>query len=270
VLVTVVTPTFNAVTYLEACIRSVQSQAGPRVEVEHIIADGGSTDGTVELARSLGATVHEEPDDGLYDADNKGAAISSGELLGFLGADDILTPGALDAVVRFYESERRPMIVGGVRWVDGDGNSLGYLRPPPAWMNARMLADLGWCYIHQMATYVTRDLYEDLGRFDISLTVSSDYDFFCKALGHAPWSRVHEPLACFRRHGSNMSMTSPRAVDDYRVIAQRHASPSSVVRNLDKLALKLWANGRNPGWAIGKKQTAYRARRDRAAAPTGS
>jgi hypothetical protein len=67
-----------------------------------------------------------------------------------------------------------------------------------------------------------------------------------------------------------MSMTSPRAVDDYRVIAERHASSSALVRNVDKWALKLWANGRNPGWAIGKKQTAYRARRDRAAAPTGA
>jgi glycosyltransferase involved in cell wall biosynthesis len=270
VLVTVVTPTFNAVRYLEACIHSVQAQAGPRVEVEHILADGGSTDGTVELARSLGVTVLEAPDEGLYDADNKGAAASSGELLGFLGADDLLLPGALDAVVRCYESERRPMIVGGVRWIDGDGRSLGKLRPPPPWMNARMLADLGWCYIHQMATYVSRDLYDELGRFEISLTVASDYDFFCKALEHAPWSRVNRELACFRRHGSNMSMTSPRAADDYRVIADRHAASSVLVRNLDKWALKLWANGRNPGWAIGKKVTAYRARRERAAAPRES
>jgi len=270
VLVTVVTPTFNAVTYLEACIHSVQAQAGPRVDVEHVIADGGSSDGTVELARALGVTVIEGPDEGLYDADNKGAARSSGELLGFLGADDILSPGALDAVVRCYERERRPMIVGTVRWIDGDGNSLGQLRPPPRWMSARMMADLGWCYIHQMATYVSRDLYNDLGGFDISLTVSSDYDFFCKALAHAPWSRITDEIACFRRHGSNMSMTSPRAADDYRVIVERHAAASPIVRNLDKLVLKLYANGRNPGWALGKKQTALRARRQRTAVATGS
>ena len=181
-LVTVVTPTFNAVTYLEECIRSVQAQAGEGVEVEHVIADGGSTDGTAELARSLGATVLQEPDEGLYDADNKGAAASSGELLGFLGADDLLLPGALAAVARRYEADRHPMLIGGVRWIDGGGKSLGHFRAPPHWMSSRMLADLGWCYIHQMATYVTRDLYNELGGFDISLTVSSDYDFFCKAL----------------------------------------------------------------------------------------
>src|SRR6185437_11662219 len=143
-LVTVVTPTLNAIAYLEACIRSVQSQAGPNVTVEHIVADGGSTDGTVELARSMGVTVLEGKDGGLYEADNKATLAAKGELIGYLGSDDLLLPGALEAVVKTYERDRRPWVVGGLRWIDAEGRSLGDLAAPPRWMTRHMLAALGW------------------------------------------------------------------------------------------------------------------------------
>ncbi len=266
-IVTVVTPTLNAVTYLDECIKSVQSQAGANVTVEHIIVDGGSTDGTVELARSLGVTVLEGADSGLYDADNKGAAASSGELLGFLGADDLLLPGALEAVVRRYEKDRLPWLAGAFRWIDADGNSLGEFAAPPRWLSSRMLAGLQWCYIHQMATYVTRDLFDEIGGFDTTFKISGDYDFFCKALAAAPWSRMTEQIACFRRHGANMSMSSAaRSGDEYRIIRDRHAAKSRLVREFDHQLVRLQVNARNPSWAIRKQVDRFRAARQKAPA----
>jgi glycosyltransferase involved in cell wall biosynthesis len=268
-LVTVVTPTLNAIAYLDECIRSVDCQAGPNVTVEHIVVDGGSTDGTVELAREKGATVLQGTDSGLYDADNKATAASSGELIGYLGADDLLLPGALDAVVRAYQREHRPWVVGGLRWLDGEGRSLGEIAAPPRWMSQHMMAALGWCCVGQQATYVTRQLFDDLGGFDTTFKVAGDYDFYCKALAGAPWSRVAQTLACFRRHGANLSMGSGFGeFNEYDVILERHARSSHVARAVERQTLRGYLNLRNPTWAIRKKLGASRSARP--SAPAGS
>lgn len=93
-ILTIVTPTLNAVDYLKECIESARRNATRGIEIEHVIVDGGSTDGTVELARSYGLRVMQGKDSGIFDAINKGSFNSSGELLGFLGADDVMLPGA--------------------------------------------------------------------------------------------------------------------------------------------------------------------------------
>ena len=268
-LVTVVTPTLNAIAYLDECIRSVERQSGPNVTVEHIVVDGGSTDGTVELARSKGTKVLEGTDSGLYDADNKGAVASSGELIGFLGADDLLLPGALDAVVRTYQRERRPWLVGGLRWIDGEGRSLGEIAAPPGWMSQSMMAALGWCCTAQQATYTTRQLFDELGCFDTTFKVCGDYDFYCKALADTPWSRVTQTIACFRRHGANLSMGSGEGeFDEYGLILERHARASHLARAVERQTLRGYLNARNPTWAIRKKVGARRSAR--ASAPADS
>ena len=130
--VTVVTPSFNGMRYLDECIKSVQIRRSEHVNVEHIIVDGGSTDGTVEFARQRGCTVMTGKDEGIFDAINKGSFAAQGELLGFLGCDDILLPGALARVVQGYARGGRRWVVGGIRWIDGHGTPRGDLAAPPA------------------------------------------------------------------------------------------------------------------------------------------
>jgi glycosyltransferase involved in cell wall biosynthesis len=117
-IVTVVTPTLNAARYLPECIQSVQRNNSPAVEVEHVIVDGGSTDKTLALAAAAGVRTLVGKDKGIFDAINKGSFAASGELLGFLGADDVMLDGALDAVVKAYRAGSRPWVVGGIRWID--------------------------------------------------------------------------------------------------------------------------------------------------------
>ena len=87
--ISLVTPTLNAATYLGEALSSVREQ---QIAVEHIAVDGGSTDGTLELLHESGARVISEPDSGLYDAINKGVGLSTGDVVGFLNADDLLPP----------------------------------------------------------------------------------------------------------------------------------------------------------------------------------
>src|SRR3954469_24178325 len=95
--ITIVTPTLNRADHLPMAIESVLQQGYD--DVEHIVVDGMSTDGTVEvLARYPHLRVIREPDTGLWDALNKGIRAATGEVIGHLNSDDCYTPGAIDAV----------------------------------------------------------------------------------------------------------------------------------------------------------------------------
>lgn len=252
-IVTVVTPTLNAVGYLQECIESARKNATKDIEIEHVIVDGGSTDGTVELARGCGLRVLQGKDSGIFDAINKGSFDSSGELLGFLGADDVMLEGAAAAVVQAYRRSGRRWVVGGIRWTDSTGRSLGHLAAPPNWMTPAMLVSLGWNPIMHMGTYFSRDFFEELGGFDITYKDSGDYEMFCRALLKAPYDRIDRPIACFRRTGMNNSaINGSRTAREWAKILAEHGPASNRKRAFWRLLLKLYFNLGNPGWLLAK------------------
>jgi glycosyltransferase involved in cell wall biosynthesis len=253
-LISVVTPTLNAIRYLRDCIESIRIQESTNVRVEHIVVDGGSSDGTVELARSAGCTVMTGKDEGIFDAINKGSFNSNGVLIGFLGADDILLPGALDAVSRHFRSDVRRWFAGGGRWLDADGRRRGDLTAPPAWITVPMLASLGWNCISHTATYVHRELFDELGGFVTRFRYFGDYDFMLRALEREPFCRVNRTLFGSRRHGTNASMQqTPVHWAETKAIMERYGPSSSWQRAVHRYRLKVWLNARSPGWFLHKR-----------------
>jgi glycosyltransferase involved in cell wall biosynthesis len=260
-LITVVTPTLNAMEYLADCVESTRRQKTDNLEVEHVVVDGGSTDGTVEFARSQGCVVMTGKDEGIFDAVNKGSFNSNGVLLGFLGADDTLLPGALDAVARHHQRHGANWLVGRVRWTDARGVVRGDLSAPPTWITASMLASLGWNCIPHTATYMHRELFEQLGGFDKGFKYSGDYDFFVRARRRDIFVRIPRALSCFRRHGQNMSMRmdEPQLAEN-EAVAQRFGPAAAWQRTAYRYFLKLWLNGENLPWSVQKRLDAARAR----------
>ena len=264
-LISVVTPTLNGIRYLQSCIESTRDQQSPDVQVEHIIVDGGSTDGTVELAQAEGCRVISEKDEGIFDALNKGSFSANGELLGVLGSDDLLLPGALDAVARQYRQNGRRWLVGGSRWLDGAGTPRGDIAAPPTWITMPMLASLGWLYFPHPATYVHRQLFQELGGYDKRFKYFGDYDFILRALGREPFCPVNRTVSSVRRHGGNASMQqTPVHAAETREIMERYGPASTWKRMAYRYLLKLWANGTNPGWFVRKRVDDLHARRPRA------
>jgi len=260
-IVTVVTPTLNAAKYLQECIDSAKRNNSSLVEVEHVIVDGGSTDGTVEIAESQGLRVLKGKDKGIFDAINKGSFASSGELLGFLGADDIMLEGALDAVVRGYMESGKRWVVGGIKWIDENGTGMGGLAAPPVWMTPRLHVCLGWNPIMHMSTYISRDFFVELGGFDINFKDSGDYDMFARALSRAPYHRLARPVGCFRQTGMNNSATNgARTMRENGVVRDKFGPSAAWERRFWQLALKLWFNARNPDWALVKLRELWQAR----------
>ena len=120
--ITVITPSYNAARTIEETLASVRAQGYP--QLEHIVVDGGSTDGTVEILRAApGIRWISEPDRGLAHAMNKGIAMATGEIVGELNADDVYEPGALHAVDAAFTPAVQ-WLTGYCRIIDGDGREI--------------------------------------------------------------------------------------------------------------------------------------------------
>ena len=261
VLVTIVTPSLNGMEYLPECIESTRSQESSRVSVEHVFVDGGSTDGTVEFASTHGCTVLTRSERSVFVAINKGSFNSNGTLLGMLGCDDVLLPGALDAVVRHYERTGARWIIGGCRWLDEQGMSHGDFRAPPSWITTPMHASLGWSCIPHISAFLHRDLFIELGGYDGSYYYAGDYEFFTRALQRETFSRVGQTLTGFRRHGANLSMSdNPERMREIQSVMDRYGPRSAWQSGAYQYLLKVWLNGTNPKWFVTKRIDAIRAR----------
>jgi glycosyltransferase involved in cell wall biosynthesis len=251
--VSVVTPTFNSERWIRACIGSVKMQVASGLEVEHVISDGGSTDRTVEIAEAEGCVIASRGKDrGIFDAVNKGTEFSTGQLVGFLGSDDVLLPGALDAIVRRYVSSGRRWVTGSYRWADEHFRPLGDIAAPPEWLSVEMMGALDWCYHLHMATYVERSLYDEIGGFDVDYPVSADHKFFADAMRLAPFAREPQVLAIFRRHGENFSMIGPDHAREAKLIHDEYGTRAKWQRPLVRFAMQAWVNARNPHWSYRK------------------
>jgi glycosyltransferase involved in cell wall biosynthesis len=207
---TIITPCLNAVATLPATIASIRDQAYPGLE--HIVVDGGSTDGTVELLQtSDGIRWISESDRGLSHALNKGIAMASGEVVGELNADDVYEPGALAAVgAALRENPPALWLTGYCRIIDGGGEEIRKsVTAYKNWLLRHYSLDLYLThnFISAPATFFRREALAETGGFDERYRISVDYDLQLKI------ARRHEPivlerfLSSFRMAEGSLSMS---------------------------------------------------------------
>jgi len=198
-LVSVVTPSLNQAEFLPWAIESVLSQAYP---LEYWVMDGGSQDGTQEILRAHGESLHwvSEPDAGQADAVNRGWQRSKGEILGWVNADDGLLPGAIPAVVRaFADHPDAAVVYGRCLVVDRAGKPMGEY-PTAPFSLTRLLEEVE-NFIPQPAAFVRRSAAEAVGWLNADLHYVMDYDFWLR-LATAGYKFVYlpKPLAFLRLH----------------------------------------------------------------------
>ena len=224
--ITVVTPSYNQSAYLEATLRSVLDQGYPNLE--YIVMDGGSTDGSEEIIKKFAdrlAYWESGRDEGHADAVNRGFARSSGEILAFVNSDDLLLPGALGKVGRWFCSHpEEEWLVGGTVNIGPDGRPVRGRRIKAVCcsLSGRItFASLLYfgCGFSQPASFWRREAFFAVGGLDTSCRFSFDYDFFLKLASRRPSGHINDYLACFRCHPAAKTSTlqDVRRADDERL-----------------------------------------------------
>jgi glycosyltransferase involved in cell wall biosynthesis len=176
-LVSIVTPSLNQARYLREAIESVRVQDYPHVE--HVVVDGGSTDGTLDILREYDHLRWvSEADRGQSHALNKGFAMATGEIFGWLNADDAYPPNAVgDAVAELGQGEI-DLVYGDITRMNDDGVNPRRIPTRPTW-DLWTEANFG-CGIFSPAVFFTRAAFEAVGGLDESLHLTMDYDLWLK------------------------------------------------------------------------------------------
>lgn len=202
-LVSIVTPTLNMARYLPEAAISVLTQDYPNIE--YIVMDGGSSDGTAEILESFGNRLRYVigQDNGAADAINRGFQLSRGSILGWLSADDRYCPGAIRrAVDALSAASEACAVYGEADWIDAAGKILGpYPTRPPGPQN--LAQD---CCICQPACFFRRSAFEALGGLDTSLKSAFDYDLWIRMAQKHKFARVEATLAVSRMHSTNKTL----------------------------------------------------------------
>lgn len=224
--ITIVTPALNAAATLEQTLASVRDQRYDG-DVEHLVIDGGSTDGTVELLRRAGVRYVSEPDRGLAHALNKGIALARGDVIGELNADDVYAPGALAAVGAAFASHPEvDWVTGRCPIIDGEGREIR--RPITRYKNAllrrySLTLYLTHNFVSAPATFFRRDALLELGGFDERYRISVDYDLQLKFARRGDPVVLQRDLACFRMFAGTLSMSGfERQFAEHAEQARRH------------------------------------------------
>jgi FkbM family methyltransferase len=213
-LVSIVTPSFNQAQFLQRTVDSVLGQTYPNIE--YIVVDGGSNDGSVEILRSYGDRFAwiSEPDRGQSHAINKGLARASGEILAYLNSDDVLLPRAAETVVRYLQDHPDgDLVYGTADYIDEHDNVTGSYHTAD-YTFTRLMHN---CCICQPATFWRATAARLVGPFNESLSFAMDYEHWIR-LDRANAKLVHIPerLAQSRLHASSKTRTARRQI--YREI----------------------------------------------------
>jgi glycosyltransferase involved in cell wall biosynthesis len=222
-LVSIITPSFNQGAYIGQTISSVGQQEYPYVE--HIVVDGGSTDGTLDVIRGYEDTYDlrwiSEPDGGMYEAINKGLRMASGEILAYLNSDDQYFPWTVSTVVKEMEAHPEAGFVFGDLLTVDEGAERGMLLFYPPFRRGCARRPLG-----QPTVFWRRSVFEDCGGFDESLQCAGDYDYWMRIGAHYQARKVNEVLAIERLRSDNKRFahreTVQRELDKVRYRYKRH------------------------------------------------
>jgi glycosyltransferase involved in cell wall biosynthesis len=196
--IAIVTPSYNQARFLRATIDSVLCQDYPKLYYH--VQDGASDDGTVDVLRSYGDKLswQSESDGGQSDAINLGFSGVDSEIMCYLNSDDVLLPGTLAYVARFFRSRPDVDVVYGHRiFIDSDGSEIGRA-VLPAHSN-KVLLYAG--YIPQETMFWRRRVWDTVGPIDTGFHYALDWDFMLRAQAAGfKFERARRFLACFRVH----------------------------------------------------------------------
>ncbi|MBV9234319.1 MAG: glycosyltransferase [Xanthobacteraceae bacterium] len=206
---TIVTPSWNGERFIREAVESIAQQGYP--DLEHIVLDAGSTDGTLaQLAQFPTVLVRSEPDRGIYDALNKGVAQAHGEIIGFLNTDDLYPDGVLVEIGSIFARDPDVDVVVGQSCLFETG---GQGRRSPLFVrthvnqNGLWLPELAFGVPGFNGCFFRRRVFEKLGNLSIKYRITGDREFLMRlAIAGMKAARIDKPAILYRAHAGSLSM----------------------------------------------------------------
>lgn len=241
--VTVITVCRNSATTIADALRSVAQQDHP--DIEHIVIDGASTDGTLEIvARHAGPSVRivSEPDHGIYDAMNKGIRLSTGQVIGFLNADDVYAhPRVIADVVAAMQRDGVDAVFGDAEFFRADRPAHAVRRYNSARFSPKRIA-WGWMPAHP-AMFLRREVFERYGSFRTDYRIAGDFEFIARAFwpGKLRYRHLPEVLVRMRTGGVSTGGWRNTILLNREVLraCRENGIPTNVFKILSKYPAKL-------------------------------
>jgi len=212
----VITPSYNSGTYLEQTIQSIIGQQGKEVDLEYIVVDGGSTDHTPEILNKYKNNIAHlivESDAGPAHAINKGLSIATGDIISWLGADDIYYANTLRRVGRAAsENPSAPFFFGSCPIINDRGEEIRqgitkfkeFFYPISSRFTFQCIN-----YLSQPAVFFRKEVMEEIGPLRVDMVAAWDYELFLRLWQVGDADRIPgEPLAAFRWHDQSISGSS--------------------------------------------------------------
>jgi glycosyltransferase involved in cell wall biosynthesis len=220
--ISIVTPSYNQARFLEQAMQSVLDQGYP--DLEYIVMDGGSRDGSVEIIRRFEPRLaywQSAADGGQGPAILDGWKRATGDLIAWLNSDDVLLDGALEAVANAWRPDRH-VLFGDLLSFGAEGEVQSYLVQATG---PSCVFRTGVMFIGQPGTFLSRELAERAGYFDRGLVCSMEYDLLMRMFGAGARARhIAAPLAALRIYGETKSnLLHDKMIEEQREIFARRA-----------------------------------------------
>lgn len=242
--ISLITPSFNQGNYLEETIVSVREQGYPNLE--YIVIDGGSTDGSVDIIRKYSNFLSywvSEADKGQSEAINKGFKLATGDVVGWINSDDILLPCALRKVGAFFNTVNMSACSGNEVCLNEKSQIIGHKRFLP--LSAEWLLTIG--NFSQPTVFWKRELFDVVGYLDENLHYAMDYDFFLRISSVVEIGHIDDYLAAFRYHRRQKTANLPKGNQEVAEISAsyikklfRSELDFRMACNIDRLVEIMW------------------------------
>ena len=223
--ISIITITFNSAKTIQRAFASVQGQTYS--DIEHVIVDGASNDGTREFIEAY-AKQHKnvrwisEKDEGIYNALNKGVRMATGDVVGFLHSDDVFfAPDSIEHIAKAFESTQADVIYGDLQYCRGN-------RVVRRWESNpfdRHSLKFGWMPPHP-TVYVRKEVYQQVGEYDEWFRISADYDMMLRIFSAGYKSHyIPEVIVSMEVGGASNKNTKARlskTQEDYIALKKNH------------------------------------------------
>lgn len=227
--VSIITATRNSAANISSCIKSVDAQDWDNKE--HIIVDGNSADATLSILSNFNTSYRKivsEPDDGIYDALNKGIAMSTGEIIGFMHSDDMYeSKSSLSTIMKKFDSPDVSAVYGDLLYVSKyDSNQIVRYWRSSSFSQKKL--KMGWMPPHP-TLYVRRKFYNEIFGFSKIYRISSDYDSILKLFSKPQFYALYVPTVIVRMRtggASNANLRSlvNKSIEDFKVLRANNFS----------------------------------------------